>query len=181
MPNFASGNKKRYKMKPTAIFYGSTSGNCESIARKIGEALGVGASDIYSASELDAAKLGQYDNLLLGSSTWGCGDLQDEWYDAVEVLKGADLSGKQVAVFGCGDSCGFGSTFCNAMATIYDAAKGAGATMIGDGVDAAGYSFDDSEAVRDGKFVGLALDEDNESDLTDSRIAAWVGEIAPKL
>lgn len=167
-------------MKKTAIFYGSTSGNCESIAGKIAEALGLDASDVYSASELDAEKLSKYDNLLLGSSTWGSGDLQDEWYDGVEVIKSADLAGKTVAVFGCGDSCGFSTTFCNAMATLYEAAKSSGATVIGN-VSTDGYTFDESEAVIDGNFVGLALDEDNESDKTDERITAWVENIKSQL
>ena len=165
-------------MKETAIFYGSTSGNCEGIANKIAKALGV--SNVFSASQLDAAKIASYDNLILGSSTWGCGDLQDEWYDGVEVLKSADLSGKTVAVFGCGDSCGFSSTYCDAMGQLYEAAKGAGANMVG-AVSTAGYSFYKSASGVDGKFVGLALDEDNESDKTDGRIAAWVEEIKPLL
>lgn len=66
------------------------------------------------------------------------------------------------------------------MGTLYEAAKAAGADMIG-AVSTDGYTFDDSTAVADGKFVGLALDEDNESHLTDTRIAAWVAEIQPSL
>lgn len=165
-------------MKKTAIFYGSTSGNCEGIAHKIAQALGV--TDVFTASELDTAKVAAYDNLLLGSSTWGSGDLQDEWYDGVEVIKSADLSGKTVAVFGCGDSNGFSTTYCDAMGQLYEAAKAAGAHMIG-AVSTDGYTFDESTAVVDGKFVGLALDEDNESDKTDGRIAAWVEQIKPQL
>lgn len=167
-------------MKKTAIFYGSTSGNCESIAGKIAEALGVPSSDVYNASELDADKINSYDNLLLGSSTWGSGDLQDDWYDSVELIKKSDLSGKTVAVFGCGDSSGFSTTYCDAMAALYDAAKAAGANIVG-AVSTDGYTFDESTAVVDGKFVGLALDEDNESDKTDERIDAWVKEIKPLL
>lgn len=165
-------------MKKTAIFYGSTSGNCEGIANKIAEALGV--SDVFSASQLTAAKLTEYDNLLLGSSTWGSGDLQDDWYDGVELIKSSDISGKTVAVFGCGDSSGFSTTYCDAMGTLYEAAKAAGANMIGS-VSTDGYSFDESTAVVDGKFVGLALDEDNECYKTDERITAWVEEIKPML
>lgn len=165
-------------MKETAIFYGSTSGNCEGIANKIAEALGV--SNVFSASDLDAAKIAAYDNLILGSSTWGSGDLQDEWYDSVEVIKTSDLSGKTVAIFGCGDSCGFSTTYCDAMGQLYEAAKSAGANIIG-AVSTDGYTFDESTAVVDGKFIGLALDEDNESDKTDSRIATWVEEIKPLL
>lgn len=167
-------------MKKTLIVYGSTSGNCESIAHKIADALGVDASSVIAASELNPELIASNDNLILGSSTWGCGDLQDDWYDGVEVIKSSDLSGKTVAVFGCGDSCGFSSTFCEAMKKLYDAAKAAGATVIGS-VSTDGYTFDDSTAVVDGRFVGLALDEDNESDKTDGRIAAWVEEIKPSL
>lgn len=165
-------------MKETIIVYGSTSGNCESIANRIAKALGV--SSVVSASALTAELITNNTNLILGSSTWGSGDLQDEWYDTIEILKSSDLSGKTVAVFGCGDSCGFSTTFCEAMKTLYDAAEYAGATMIGS-VSTDGYTFDDSAAAVDGKFVGLALDEDNEGDKTDERIAAWVEAIKPNL
>lgn len=165
-------------MKETIIVYGSTSGNCESIANRIAEALGV--SSVVSASALTAELINDNTNLIIGSSTWGSGDLQDEWYDAIEILKSSDLSGKTVAIFGCGDSCGFSTTFCEAMKTLYDAAEYAGATMIGS-VSTDGYTFDDSAAAVDGKFVGLALDEDNEGDKTDERIAAWVEAIKPNL
>lgn len=167
-------------MKPTAIFYGSTSGNCESIAGKIASALGIDSANVFSASELDASKLAQYDNFILGSSTWGNGDLQDERYAPVDVIKSSDISGKTVAIFGCGDSCGFSTTFCDAMAELYDAAKSAGANIVG-AVSTVGYTFDESRSVVDGRFVGLALDEDNESDKTDERINAWIAEIKPQL
>lgn len=167
-------------MKPTAIFYGSTSGNCEGIAAKIASALGIDSSNVFSASELNASRLTQYDNLIIGSSTWGSGDLQDEWYGKVDVIKSSDLSGKTVAIFGCGDSCGFSSTFCDAMAELFDAAKMAGAKIVGE-VSTDGYTFDESRAIVDGQFVGLALDEDNESDKTDERIDAWVAEIKHQL
>lgn len=167
-------------MKDTIIVYGSTSGNCESVANRIAEALGVDSSSVISASNLTSEIVSNAANLLLGSSTWGSGDLQDEWYEGVEVIKSANLAGKIVAVFGCGDSCGFSTTFCEAMKTLYDAAESAGAKMIGS-VSTDGYTFDDSTAVVNGKFVGLALDEDNESDKTDERIAAWIEYIKPDL
>jgi flavodoxin I len=44
-----------------------------------------------------------------------------------------------------------------------------------------GYTYDDSEAVVDGKFVGLALDEVNEDDKTDERIDAWLDSFKSEL
>lgn len=163
-------------MKATIIVYGSTTGNCESIARRIAQALALPESAVVSASDLTPGLISNNTNLLLGSSTWGSGDLQDDWYDAIELIKSSDLTGKTVAVFGCGDSCSYSDTFCNAMAALYEAAKDAGARMVG-AVPTDGYTFDESASVDGGEFVGLALDEDNESDKTDGRIAAWVESI----
>ena len=66
------------------------------------------------------------------------------------------------------------------MAGLYDAVKDSGAKIVG-AVSTDGYTFDDSESVVNGKFVGLALDEENESDKTDERIDNWVKAISPEL
>ena len=158
-------------MKKTGIFYGSTTGTTEDIAGRIATRLGIGPSNVHTASELGSGLTASYEVLILGSSTWGDGELQDEWYDAIEVLKGADLSGKTVALFGCGDSSSYSDTFCDAMGIIFEAVKGR-CTVIGQ-VSAEGYSFSSSKAVVDGKFVGLAIDEMNEDGKTDSRLDAW--------
>lgn len=165
-------------MNKTIIIYGSTSGTCQAIAEQIASKLGV--EDIKSASEISASQLSEYDNILLGTSTWGAGDLQDDWYDGIEEVNKADLQGKTVAIFGCGDCASFPDTFCGAMADLNDAAVAAGATVVG-AVDASDYDYSDSAAVRDGKFVGLALDDLNESDKTEERIDAWIEQIKSSL
>ena len=164
-------------MKKTIVVYGSSTGTCQSIAETIASKLGVEAIDVTKS---DADVLAANDNLLLGTSTWGAGELQDDWYDGLNVLKAADLAGKTVAVFGCGDSESYSDTFCGAMAEIYNAAKDAGATLVGE-VSTDGYTYDDSEAVVDDKFVGLALDDVNEDDKTEGRIDAWLEAIKPAL
>ena len=89
--------------------------------------------------------------LILGSSTWGLGDLQDDWAQLDGVK--ANFAGKKVATFGLGDSVGFADSFCVAAETLATAAKDAGATLVGE---------------------VLKLDDTNESDQTDGKIAAWV-------
>ena len=167
-------------MKKTGIFYGSSTGTTEDIANRIATALGIDSADVHNATDLTADLVNGYEALLLGSSTWGAGDLQDDWYDAVNTLKTADLKGKVIGLFGCGDSSSFGDTFCDAIGTLYNDLKDSGATFL-PGVDAGDYTYDDSTSVVDGKFVGLAIDEMNESDKTDERIAAWVATIKPLL
>lgn len=164
-------------MEKTIVIFGSTTGMCEAIAEKIASQLGAEAMNV---SDMTAQTLAQYDNLILGTSTWGSGELQDDWYDGVDTLKAASLGGKVVALFGCGDAVGYGDTFCGAMAELYQASKEAGATLVG-AVDAASYSFEASDAVIDGKFVGLALDDVNEEEKTDARIENWIADIRQAL
>ena len=81
-------------MSKIGVFYGSTTGTTEDVARKIAEKLNVPQGDIHDASTLTDALVKEYDVLVLGTSTWGAGELQDDWYDGVKVLKKADLSHK---------------------------------------------------------------------------------------
>lgn len=136
--------------------------------------------NVINVTDLDDSVIANNDNLILGTSTWGAGEVQDDWYDGLKVIKNADLSGKTVALFGCGDSESYPDTFVGGMLEIYNAVKQAGANVIG-AVATDGYTFDDSESVVDGKFVGLDLDEVNEDSKTDERIDDWVAEIKPSL
>ncbi|MDR3366589.1 MAG: flavodoxin [Prevotellaceae bacterium] len=165
-------------MSKIGIFYGSSGGSTQRVAGSIAKKLGAD-SDAYDVGKAKADDLAPYDVLLLGSSTWGLGDLQDDWEGFVKALAAADLSGKKVALFGCGDSSSYPDTFCSAMGVLYNAVKDK-ATVVGfTATD--GYTFDSSEAVVDGRFVGLPLDEDNESNLTDERIDRWVKQLKEAL
>lgn len=159
-------------MKKTGVFYGSTTGTTESVARTIAEKLGIPSSDVYDVSKMTADVAGSYEALILGTSTWGDGELQDDWYDGIKVLKGMDLSGKTVALFGCGDSESYSDTFCDGMGILFEDLKNSGCRFIG-AVPDADYTYSSSIAVTDRNFVGLAIDDINESDKTDERVTAW--------
>jgi len=170
-------NYNKQKMNKTVVIYGSSTGTCEAIAEKIGSKLG---AEVVNVQDLTADIIAENQNLILGTSTWGAGELQDDWYDGLSTLKAADLSGKTIALFGCGDAESYSDTFVGGMGELYDGIKDSGANIIG-AVDTDGYTFDDSTAVVDGKFVGLPLDDINEDDKTDERIDAWIEAITPSL
>ena len=164
-------------MNATIVVFGSSTGTCEAIAEKIAQKLGCEAIDVQN---LTADVVNNNQNLILGTSTWGAGELQDDWYDGLKVLQGADLTGKTIALFGCGDCESYGDTFVGGIGELFNALKTSGASFVG-AVDIDGYTFGDSEAVVDGKFVGLPLDDVNEDDKTDTRIEAWIAAISPNL
>lgn len=157
----------------TGIFYGSTMGTTEALAKQIARKLNVPSADIYNVAEVSADQVMDYDLLLLGSSTWGAGDLQDDWYGFVEQLKNKNLTGKRVAFFGCGDSASYPDTFCDALSVLYDDLAGTGCVFVGAYVPD-DYAVTDSAVCRDGKFIGLAIDDVNEGDKTEDRIDAWI-------
>ena len=164
-------------MKKTLVVFGSSTGNCQSFAEIIAQKI---KADIIDVSNININKLAEYDNLVLGTSTWGAGEMQDDWYDGIKNLKDADLSGKTVALFGCGDADSYSDTFCGGISEIYNTVKDSGANILG-GVDAAEYTYDDSESVIDGKFVGLALDVNEDEAKSEERIDKWIQSISNSL
>lgn len=158
-------------MKKYGIFYGSTTGTTEDVARRIAKILDVNPADVHNVAETAPSAVADYDTLILGTSTWGSGELQDGWYDFVAGLDAMELRGKRIALFGCGDET-MSDTFCNAVGTLYDRLQDTHARFIGE-YDVEGYHFDHSDAVRDGKAVGLLLDEVNHPELTPTRLRAW--------
>ena len=159
------------------IIFGSSMGNTEDAAKLISEKLGI-ENELKNVADIAPADLDKYTALIIGSSTWNDGELQDDW--AGFDFSALNVAGKTVAIFGMGDSSSYSDAYCNAMGELYENFKKAGAKIVG-AVSTDGYEFDESKAVVNGKFVGLALDNDNQSDLTESRIEAWVAQIAPEL
>lgn len=159
-------------MSRIGIFYGSTLGDTEKVAGLIQQQFGDSAS-LFNVSSASVDDIAAFDLVLFGSSTWGAGDLQDDWVGFVEELAKTDLTGKKAAIFGLGDQMVYAGTFVDAMGSIYRTVQECGAEVIGAWpVD--GYDFAESTAVVDGKFVGLPLDENNQGDQTENRIKNWV-------
>ncbi|MAF40469.1 MAG: flavodoxin [Cyanobium sp. ARS6] len=160
------------------IFFATSTGKTEDIADRLKELLGTDAKDVDSISGVD--ELVSAEALVCCIPTWNTG--ADEarsgtaWDDLITEIPSQDFAGKPVAILGLGDSSGYGDYFCDAMEELYSAFQKSGAKLIGK-VSPEGYTFDESKSVVDGKFCGLPIDEDNESELTDQRLSAWVEQI----
>ena len=129
----------------------------------------------------DAEDIASFDGLIVGAPTWHTGaDTERSGTSWDEFIYGdltsLDLAGKKVAVFGVGDQSGYSDNFCDAMDELKTCFEGQGATIIGSW-STDGYDHEESKSVADGKFVGLACDEDNQPDLSEERVNAWVAQL----
>lgn len=160
------------------LFYGSSTCYTEMAAEKIRAIIGEDLVDIYNIKDTSPSMMQDYELLILGISTWDFGEIQEDWQAVWQELDGLQLSQKTIALFGLGDQEGYGEWFLDAMGLLHDELAQTGAQFIGYWKNQ-GYEFEASKALTQDKqhFVGLALDEDSQYELSDERIANWCEQI----
>lgn len=165
-------------MAKVGLFYGTQTGNTQNAAEQIQKALGgPQAVDLIDIANADIEDFAKYEYIIIGCPTWNIGELQSDWqgfYD--EQLGSVDFRGKKVAYFGCGDQVGYPDNFQDAMGILEEMITSLGGQTVGYW-PTEGYTFNGSKALRGNRFVGLALDEDNQPELTAQRIQAWAKQL----
>ncbi|WP_166837323.1 flavodoxin FldB [Rheinheimera pleomorphica] len=160
------------------LFYGSTTCYTEMVAEKIQALIGADTVELNNIKHVALSKMADYDMLILGLSTWDFGEIQEDWEAHWDDIASVDLSGKIIAIYGMGDQIGYTEWFIDAVGMLHEAIAPQQPTRIGFW-PAAGYDFIASKALtEDGAFFyGLALDDENQYDLTDERLNDWVSQI----
>ena len=160
-------------MKKIGLFYSFNTKNTSASAGLIAKELGEDNVEKLNVEDIDEDQFLAYSNMILGVPTWFDGELPNYWDEFVPAIDDLDLTGKTVAIFGHGDQVMYSQNFVDAIGIIAKLLESKGAKIIGEHpVD--GYTFDSSAAVRDGKFLGLVLDSENQPDLTEKRVKEWV-------
>ncbi len=173
-------------MSKIGLFFGTDTGKTRKVAKMIKKLF----DDDTMAKPINvnravANDFASYEYLLLGTPTLGEGllpglsaDCENEsWEEFLPQLEEVDFEGKTIAIYGLGDQEGYGEEFVDAIMEVYEFFNEKGAKIVGSW-PTDGYEFSHSEAVVDGRFVGLALDLDNQSNLTEERLNAWLTSIA---
>jgi flavodoxin II len=167
---------------PIGLFYGSSTCYTEMVAEKIvaelRETQGNGIIDIYNVVDEPVTTMESYDFLILGIPTWDYGELQEDWENIWDDIDHLDLAGKTVALFGLGDQVGYPEWFLDALGYLWAKVCNQGAKTVGYWpVD--GFEFEQSKALTadEQNFVGLAIDDENQFELTDDRITNWCQQI----
>ena len=170
-------------MSKIGLFFGPLKGSVQRVAEKVQAALGEQNVEMIPVNDADETDLDKYDKIIFGISTvgketWDQDFSNTDWSKFFPNISKLDYTGKTVAIFGLGDHITYSSYFVNAMGVLAKELLDNGATIVGK-VDPASYEFDDSEAIIDGMFTGLPVDEDFQPELTDERVANWVKDIKP--
>lgn len=160
------------------LFYGSSTCYTEMAAEKIRAVIGEELVDIHNVKDVSLSRMNDYDFIILGISTWDFGEIQEDWSAIWQEVGGVPLKDKCVALFGLGDQEGYGEWYLDAMGLLHDELKSSGAQFIGYWPNE-GYEFEASKALTEDNshFVGLALDEDSQYELSDQRIESWCEQI----
>ncbi|MEN8115357.1 MAG: flavodoxin [Bacteroidota bacterium] len=170
-------------MSKIAIFYGPAGGAVDRVANKIKDTIGEKNVEMVVVKDATVADLEKYDKIIFGLSTvgkdtWDSAYSTNDWGKFMPEIGKTDYSNKSVAVFGLGDHITYAHGFVDHIGVLGKELMKNGAELVGP-VSTEGYEFEESEAVIDGMFIGLPLDEDFEPELTNERIAAWIELIRP--
>jgi len=174
-------------MNKIGIIFGTDTGTTRLVAKKMAKKLGGLADKPVNINRIGLDELLQYDFLILGTPTYGHGQLPGKetniangsWADFLPELEKADLSGKVVALYGLGNQEKYKERFADSLFYLYEAVKKQGATVIGSW-STEGYKYEFSKAEADGRFVGLVIDNNYQGMLTDQRIDDWLKLITPE-
>lgn len=177
-------------MDRIGIFFGTETGTTRLVAKKIHARLGDGlAAKPLNVNRIEPADMLQYDALILGTPSYGIGQmpgrtagcLEANWEEFLAKLPAdADFSGKRIALFGLGAQERYAERFASSLRRLHDVLLDYGAEIIG-GWPVEGYTFEHSASVIDGRFVGLVIDQRTQGMHTDARLDAWVEQVKPLL
>lgn len=166
-------------MGKIGIFFGPEKGSVDKVAHIVAQTFGLDKSDVISVNKAKTTDFDKYSKIIFGISTvgrnnWDNDNKGNDWDIFAPQLKEINFSGKSVAIFGLGDQLTYPEHFVNAIAWLAERLEKCGVEVVG-ACPNKGYRFDDSEALKNGSFIGLPIDEDNEPELTQERVNQWCG------
>ena len=164
------------------LFYGSSTCYTEMVAEKIQQLLGTDLVQLHNLKDTPLERMQDYDILILGISTWDFGELQEDWEARWPEISALDLNDTVIALYGMGDQVGYTEWFQDALGMLHHAIAHNRCDRIGFWPNQ-GYEFEASKALtEDGEwFYGLALDDENQYELTDERLQQWVAQLLAEL
>ena len=168
--------------KTIGLIFGSDTGMTEDVTHTIIDVWTACTIDVVEVSQVKKAFYEKYDAFILGLSTWYDGDLQSDWEAYFDTFKTIDFTNKKVAIYGLGDQYGYAEYFIDGVGMLAEVVLKNGGMIIGKW-PTKGYDFSESKAEIEGQelFYGLAIDDDNEPELTQERLSVWLSQLEHEL
>lgn len=163
-------------MKKIGLFYSIKGNRTKQIAEDIKKTFGKADVELVPVEDAWKNDFEKYSNIILGAATWFDGELPTHWDELIPAIVDLNLKDKKVAIFGLGDQVHYSDNFADSIGILAEVFEKSGAQIVGL-TSTDGYTFGESKAVRKGKFLGLAIDETNQSDKTKKRIQDWVSQL----
>jgi flavodoxin I len=163
-------------MKKIGLFYSQNSDKTSKIAKLIIEEFKDESVEAINAETVTTKQFLSFDNMILGVPTWFDGELPIYWDEFGPAIEDMDLKGKKIALFGLGDQKGYPENFLDAVGIMAQLLESRGATIVGH-TSSKGYVFESSKALRDGKFLGLAIDFENQGKMNKERVTDWIKQL----
>ena len=168
-------------MKKIAIIYSPKGGNVDKASKIISGKFNPDQIIRTSITDLDIKVLEDADYWLVGGSTVGSHNWEDAedinmWHRFFKMLDSIDMKTKTVAFFGLGDQILYPHHYVDSLGEFQEEFSNRNTKIVGQWpID--GYKFIHSDGVENKMFYGLALDEDNQDELTEGRIEKWLMEV----
>ena len=163
-------------MKKIGLFYSFNTNKTSKIAEQIREKFTDVEIDIVNVETVTAEQFLSYDNIICGVPTWFDGELPNYWDEFVPDIEDMDLKGKAIALYGLGDQKGYSENFLDGIGILGEIFESCGARLVGF-ISVEGYTFEKSRALRGDKFIGLAIDYENQGSMNPERITKWIKQL----
>lgn len=162
-------------MKKTGIFYSFRSVKSHQQAKKIIAAIGLPIEEV-DLDTINRKIFMGYDNFIFAVPTWFDGELPNYWDEFLPDIEDQNFKGKKFALYGGGDQKGYPENFVDGIGILAEFLEDRKGKIVGQ-TSTQGYLFEHSRAVRGDKFMGLALDIENQAALTKERVEKWCKEL----
>ncbi|MEM0991482.1 MAG: flavodoxin [Bacteroidota bacterium] len=163
------------------LFFGSDTGTTEAITQDFKELWELTELEVIEACDMKVEDYARFEFIIIGLSTWYDGDLQSDFEDFFEDFKTIDFTNKIVAMYGLGDQYGYEEYFVDGLGILGKVILENGGKIIGHW-PIEGYDYSESKGqLNDTHFYGLALDEDNQMEMTQDRLEKWIKQVEVEL
>lgn len=163
-------------MKKIGLLYSFNTKKTSKIAEQIREKFTDVEMDVVNVETVTAEQFLSYDNFICGVPTWFDGELPNYWDEFVPEIEDMDLNGKTIALYGLGDQKGYSENFLDGVGILGEIFESREARLVGF-TSVEGYTFEKSRALRDDKFMGLAIDYENQGSMNPERISKWIEQL----